>query len=59
MKATAINRHRCVCEECEPLPPIDGLHPLTYKREAEVAAERPKGLLGIIAERVLPSRRQE
>ncbi|ARQ58914.1 MULTISPECIES: hypothetical protein [Rhizobium] len=52
MKATAINRYRCVCEECEPLPPVDGLHPLTYEREAEVAAERPKRLLGIIAERV-------
>ncbi|MDF0697086.1 hypothetical protein PYR71_11295 [Rhizobium sp. MC63] len=58
MKAAAIKRYRCSCEECDPLPPIEGLHPLTYEREAEVAAERPKGLLGIIAERVMSSRRQ-
>ncbi|MBB4477722.1 hypothetical protein [Rhizobium etli] len=56
MKATAINRYRCVCEECDPLPPIEGLHPLTCERDA--GAERPKGLLGIIAERVMSPRRQ-
>jgi hypothetical protein len=57
MKAAAIKPYRCVCEECEPLPPIEGLHPLTHEREAE--AERPKGLLGMIAERVISSRRWE
>ncbi|WP_170965055.1 MULTISPECIES: hypothetical protein [unclassified Rhizobium] len=57
MKAAAIKRYRCVCEECEPLPPIEGLHPLTHEREAE--AERPKRLLGIIAERVMSPRRWE
>ncbi|AJC80028.1 hypothetical protein IE4803_CH02841 [Rhizobium etli bv. phaseoli str. IE4803] len=56
MKAAAIKRYRCICEECDLLSPIEGLHPLTYERDAE--AERPKGLLGIIAERVLPSRRR-
>ncbi|ARM13013.1 MULTISPECIES: hypothetical protein [Rhizobium] len=56
MKATAIKRYRCICEECDPLPPIEGLHPLTHDREA--AAERPKGLLGMIAERVISSRRE-
>ncbi|ANL47435.1 hypothetical protein AMC87_CH02766 [Rhizobium phaseoli] len=57
MKATAIKRHRCICEKCDPLPPIEGLHPLTHDQEA--AAGRPKGLLGMIAERVMSSRRQE
>ncbi|EGE55894.1 UNVERIFIED_ORG: hypothetical protein GGI63_001401 [Rhizobium esperanzae] len=56
MKATAIKRYRCICEECDPLPPIEGLHPLMHNREA--AVERPKGLLGMIAERVISSRRE-
>ncbi|MFS2150490.1 hypothetical protein [Rhizobium sp. Rhizsp42] len=25
MKAQAIRRYQCVCEECDPLPPIEGL----------------------------------
>ena len=29
MKATVIKRCRCVCEECDPLPPVEGLHPST------------------------------
>ena len=51
MKATAIKRYRCICEECDPLPPIEGLHPLTH----EAAEETPRkiwGLFGVIAERV-------
>ncbi|WP_190237534.1 hypothetical protein [Rhizobium sp. R635] len=54
MKATALKRYRCICEECDPLPPIDGLHPLTH--EAEETARKAKGLLGIVAERVMPRR---
>ncbi|MGO4133012.1 hypothetical protein ACEQ6A_00430 [Rhizobium brockwellii] len=57
MKAKAIKRTFCVCTECEPLSPIEGLHPLTHEdTDAEVG--RPRGFLGIIAERVMPSRRQ-
>lgn len=25
MKVQAIRRYQCVCEECDPLPPIEGL----------------------------------
>ncbi|WP_210210917.1 hypothetical protein [Rhizobium leguminosarum] len=49
MKATAIKSYRCICMECEPLPPIDGLHPLTHEGNGEVDAQRPKRLLDIIA----------
>ena len=55
MKATAIKRYRCICEECDPLPPIEGLHPLTHEA-VEETARKAKGLLGIIAERVMPRR---
>ncbi|MBB3409726.1 hypothetical protein FHT87_003645 [Rhizobium sp. BK316] len=58
MRATAIKPYRCLCIECEPLPPIEGLHPLTYGDTAESEARKPKGLFGMIAERVMPSRRQ-
>ncbi|WP_176539011.1 hypothetical protein [Rhizobium sp. J15] len=57
MKATAIKRYRCVCEECDPLPPIEGLHPLTHEREAKVD-RTPKGLLGMIYKRVTAVRGQ-
>ena len=59
MRVTAIKPYRCLCIECEPLPPIEGLHPLTYGDAAESEARTPKGLLGMIAERVISSRRQE
>ncbi|MFS8147654.1 hypothetical protein [Rhizobium sp. BR 249] len=55
MKATAIKRYRCICEECDPLPPIEGLHPLTHEG-VEETARKAKGLLGIVAERVMPRR---
>lgn len=48
MKAAA-KRYRCICEECEPLPPIEGLHPLTHEGDVKVDAGRPKRLLDIIA----------
>ncbi|WP_172599184.1 hypothetical protein [Rhizobium leguminosarum] len=57
MKATAIKSYRCICTECEPLPPIDGLHPLTHEGNGEVD-RTPKGLLGIIAKRMTAARRQ-
>ncbi|WP_080518710.1 hypothetical protein [Rhizobium leguminosarum] len=57
MTATAIKPYRCVCTECDRLPPIEGLHPLAHDGDVKVDAERPKGLLGIIAKRVMPSRR--
>ena len=58
MTAKAIRRYLCICTECEPLPPIERLHPLTHEPDAEAEAHKPKGLLGIIAERVMPSRKQ-
>ncbi|MDF0659533.1 MULTISPECIES: hypothetical protein [Rhizobium] len=58
MKATAIKPYRCVCTECEPLRPIEGLHPLTHEGSVKVDAGRPKGLLGIIAKRMTAARRQ-
>ena len=61
MKATAIKPYRCLCIECEPLPPIEGLHPLTYGDEMEIESETPKprGLLGVIADRVTRLRRED
>ncbi|ARM89052.1 hypothetical protein RHEC894_CH02766 [Rhizobium sp. CIAT894] len=57
MKATAIKRYRCICEECDPLPPIEGLHPLTH--EGDVKVDRtPRELFRIIAKRVKAARRQ-
>jgi hypothetical protein len=55
MKATAIRRYRCVCTECEPSPPVEGLHPLTFEA-AEEMPRKTRGLLGIIAEWVAPRR---
>ncbi|MBB4234278.1 hypothetical protein [Rhizobium esperanzae] len=55
MKATAVRHYRCICEECDPLPPIEGLHPLTHEI-AEETVRKTWGLLGIIAERVMPRR---
>ncbi|PDT00727.1 hypothetical protein CO666_28810 [Rhizobium chutanense] len=57
MKATAIKPYRCSCQECDPLPPIEGLHPLTYEPDTEAETSKPKGLLNIIVERVMPLRR--
>lgn len=59
MKATAIRPYRCLCIECEPLPPIDGLHPLTYGDGTENEASKPKRVLRTIAELVMPSRRRD
>ncbi|MGO4112904.1 hypothetical protein [Rhizobium ruizarguesonis] len=59
MKAKAIKRHLCVCTECEPLPPIEGLHPETV----EATGERPDrqrrsdGLFRSLAERIVPFRK--
>lgn len=58
MKATAIKPYRCQCIECEPLPPIEGLHPLTYGNGEGEVPER-KGLLGIIAERMTRLRKED
>ncbi|EJC80094.1 hypothetical protein Rleg4DRAFT_1703 [Rhizobium leguminosarum bv. trifolii WSM2297] len=57
MKAPVIKPYRCVCTECDPLPPIEGLHPSTHEGATETQ-RKARGLLGIIAERVMP-RRQE
>ena len=59
MKATAIRPYRCLCIECEPLPPIDGLHPLTYGDGTGNEASKPKPVLRTIAELVMPSRRRD
>ncbi|OHV20198.1 MULTISPECIES: hypothetical protein [Rhizobium] len=59
MTATAIKRFRCICTECAPLPPIEGLHPLTHEEDVKVDAGRSRGFLGIIAERVMPSRQRD
>ncbi|TAY17765.1 hypothetical protein ELH91_13770 [Rhizobium leguminosarum] len=58
MKAKAIKRTLCVCTECEPLPPIEGLHPRTHGQDTDAEVERPRGFLGIIAERIMPALRQ-
>ncbi|MBB4214170.1 hypothetical protein FHT79_001325 [Rhizobium sp. BK212] len=58
MKATAIKSYRCICQECDPLPPIEGLHPLTHEA-ADETPRKTRGLLGLIAEHVMPLRRQD
>ncbi|MFF0950374.1 hypothetical protein ACFYE9_22705 [Rhizobium leguminosarum] len=59
MTAKAIKRSLCVCTECEPLPPIEGLHPLTHEEDTDAEIGRPRGFLGIIAGRVIALRRQD
>jgi hypothetical protein len=43
MKAQAIRRYRCICEECEPLPPIDGL---SATRSEEPSGQAQRACLG-------------
>jgi len=59
MKAITIRSYRCLCIECEPLLPIEGLHPLTYGDERQDEARKPKGFLAVIAERVMTSRKRD
>ncbi len=48
MKAQAIRRYQCVCEECDPLPPIEGL-----AAPPEPEERRPgTGVLGRLAARL-------
>ncbi|MDM9644381.1 hypothetical protein [Rhizobium sp. S163] len=42
MKAQAIRRYQCVCEECDPLPPIEGL-------AAPTDAEERKSGTGVLS----------
>ncbi len=48
MKAPAIGRYQCVCEECDPLPPIEGLSAPVEIEERKPAA----GILGKLAARL-------
>ncbi|MBB3655564.1 hypothetical protein FHX15_000763 [Rhizobium sp. BK650] len=59
MKTAAIKPYRCLCIECQPLPPIEDPHPLTYGGETANEARKPKRILGVIAELVMPSRPQD
>ncbi|MBY3581180.1 hypothetical protein HJA77_08395 [Rhizobium bangladeshense] len=58
MRATAIKTYRCVCTECDPLLPIDALHPLTHKAEDETPG-KARGILNVIGERIMPLLRRE
>ncbi|WP_018900628.1 hypothetical protein [Rhizobium sp. 2MFCol3.1] len=48
MKAQAIRRYQCVCEECDPLPPIEGLAAPPEAEERKPGA----GVLGRLAARL-------
>ncbi len=48
MKAQAIRRYQCVCEECDPLPPIKGLAAPPETEERKPGA----GVLGRLAARL-------
>jgi hypothetical protein len=48
MKAPAIGKYQCVCEECDPLPPIEGLSAPVETEERKPAA----GILGKLAARL-------
>lgn len=51
MKAQAIRRYQCVCEECDPLPPIEGL-----AAPVEIEERKPPaGVLGKLAARLARS----
>ncbi|PKA42497.1 hypothetical protein CWR43_16905 [Rhizobium sullae] len=53
MRAAAIKPFRCVCEECEPLPPIEGLsEPLD--NEAASRGVSPKELWLSVAQKDAP-----
>ncbi|MBY3069368.1 hypothetical protein HFO68_06390 [Rhizobium laguerreae] len=58
MTAKAIKRTLCVCTECEPLPPIEGLHPETVEATGERSdrQRRSGGLFRSLAERIVPFR---
>jgi hypothetical protein len=48
MKAPAIGKYQCVCEECDPLPPIEGLSAPPETENRKPAA----GILGKLAARL-------
>jgi hypothetical protein len=48
MKAQAIRRYQCVCEECDPLPPIEGLAAPPDAEERKPST----GVLGKLAARL-------
>jgi hypothetical protein len=48
MKAQAIRRYQCVCEECDPLPPIEGLAAPTDAEERKSGT----GVLGKLVARL-------
>lgn len=57
MKPAVTVRYRCVCVECEPLPPVENLHPASSEEGGEEKAAKRKGLLHLLAGRVLPERK--
>ncbi len=52
MKASALKTYRCVCIECDPLPPIDGLGCEPVEEPKPAAGTVLKGL----AQRLLSAR---
>ncbi|MBX4957395.1 hypothetical protein [Rhizobium lentis] len=50
-----MRRYRCVCEECDPLPPIEGLHPETF--EGPEPERRLSALFQSLTDRIVPARR--
>ncbi|MBY5455416.1 hypothetical protein ACOJBM_10445 [Rhizobium beringeri] len=59
MKAIAIRPYRCVCTECDPLPPIEGLHPETVEATGERRdrQRRSDSPFRRLAERIIPVRK--
>jgi hypothetical protein len=57
MKAQAIKRYKCICEECEPLPPIDGLR--APDPAPEPSGSSAKGMLGKLAVRLIRSKGED
>lgn len=53
MRPAVTVRYRCICVECQPLPPIENLHPASFEDSGEERAAKRKGLLHILAGRVL------
>lgn len=55
MSEQRIRPYRCTCTECQPLPPIDNLHPDSF--EERPTAAKMKGLIETLTERLRPARK--
>ncbi|MDM9628372.1 hypothetical protein QTL95_20970 [Rhizobium sp. S152] len=58
MKAPAIKRYRCICEECEPLPPIEGLAAPETPVERDDSLSAPANILARLTRSIVSGRKE-